>query len=84
MDAAGIQQIAALLSGGGPVVTIFAVLVAWKAGQTAKEAVTALKEIRDAVVKSSAQAEVITRLVSEIDERTDRIETAVRLLPRVA
>jgi hypothetical protein len=69
-----LQTVVNLISQGGPVVTIFAVWVAFKAGQTAKEAVAALKEMRDLMKKGS-------ETVSTIDARTKQIEQSLEALP---
>jgi hypothetical protein len=72
MEAETIQGIVALLQNGGPVVTIFAVWVAFKAGQSAKEAVKALQEMRDAVVSTKPMVETIAADVKDIDHTLEQ------------
>ncbi len=81
MDDVTLKAIANLLQGGGPVVTIFAVYIAWKAGQTAKAAVDALLqsrnillEIRDLAQKTAPAILAHSEIIERIDHRTQSID----------
>ncbi len=84
MEETTIQTLASLLTSGGSAVTIFAVFIAWKAGQTAKSAVQALiesrnllAEIRDLAVKSAPVVKDTFEVVERIEQRTRSIDLFV-------
>lgn len=77
MDPETIKTIATLVQGGGPVAMMFAVWIAFKAGQSAKEAVKAIQDMRDAVVETKPIVQQIAQDVKELDERSERIETSM-------
>jgi divalent metal cation (Fe/Co/Zn/Cd) transporter len=79
-----IQTIAQLLTSGGSAITIFAVFIAWKAGQTAKDAVNALiesrtllQEIRDAVLKAAPVLQESAEVLDRIEKRTQSMDLFV-------
>lgn len=75
MDASTIATISELLSKGGNIALFFAVWVAWKAGGVAREATTALKELRDAAVSTKPAVDKIAVAVEDIDRRTQTIDS---------
>ena len=75
MDPQTIATISELLSKGGNVALFLAVYVAWKAGGVAREAATALKEMRDTVVSSKPVLDKIAESVDDIDRRSLEIDT---------
>jgi hypothetical protein len=81
-----IKSIVDLLQGGGSAVTLLAVWIAFQAKQVARDAVTNLREIRDAMV-GTAQAPGLLTLTkqiaehaSETDERTKEMRRAADIL----
>lgn len=92
MELSTFQTLAEIVKGGGPVVLIIAVWVAFKAGQTAKiavsaleDAVKALKEIRDlataSVPKLDAIAEQIDKVEADLTANGLKLD---KLIPRAA
>jgi hypothetical protein len=80
MDPDTIATLSELLSKGGNVALFVAVYVAWKAGGVAREAVQALKELRDAAVSTKPVVDKIALAVDDIDRRTGSIERTGELV----
>jgi hypothetical protein len=73
MDPDTIKTLIALSQGGGPVVTAFALWIAFKAGHSARDAVKALEELRDAVTTTKPIVERMAVNLEDIEHRSDEL-----------
>lgn len=78
MDSSSIAQLADVLSKGGPVVLLFGIWIAFRAGRTAQEAVKALTDIRDSVVKNGPVLEEIKVSVHQCEETIADIDSRTK------
>ena len=77
MDPATISTLTDLVQKSGPVALFIVVWIAFKAGQTARDAVKALTDIRDMMAKNQPALE---RMDTTLDEIKDDLATLSRQL----
>lgn len=77
MDPATIAAISGLVEKSGPVTLFFALLIAFKAGRVAVEAVKALTDIRDQLTKNQPLLQQIAIDVDEVKKSNAGIDARV-------
>jgi hypothetical protein len=87
MDAGTIASATDLLTKGGNVSLFFALYIAWRAGQTASEAVRSLTKIAESVEragpvleKMAGDVENIERMTEQLDARSSRADLQLQAL----
>lgn len=80
METDTFKTIAEVLTTGSNAALVFALWIAWKAAQSAKQAVTHIKEIRDVALKVEPQLKEIARDVTEIKRDADELKEGIASL----